>query len=138
MTGGLTFGKSQRLLTSGDYQHVFRQARYKVSSKRILILATENGMARARLGLVVGKKHLKLAVQRNRFKRLARESFRHQQHELAGLDIIVLVRGNLAHEENARIRQSIDTLWLDLIRRRERVRSPRPPSSSKEPDRHVE
>lgn len=135
---GLAFGKQHRLLNAGDYQSVFRRARYKVSSKHILILAIENRSANARLGLVVGKKHLRLAVQRNRFKRLARESFRHQQQALAGLDIIVLVRGNLSGEENARIRQSIDTLWLDLIRRRDRAYPPGPSSSSQEPDRHAE
>lgn len=143
---GLAFGKKNRLLNAGDYQSVFRRARYKVSSKHILILAIENRSAHARLGLVVGKKHIKLAVQRNRFKRLARESFRHQQQALAGLDIIILVRGNLSGEENARIRQNIDTLWLDLIRRRERTQPPGPSSPpqvadkspTQEPDRHAE
>jgi len=138
---GLTFGRKNRLLKSGEYQTVFSRARYKVSSQHILVLAVENGAPHARLGLVVGRKHLRLAVQRNRFKRLARESFRHQQAALAGLDIIVLVRGNLSREENGPIRRSIDTLWLDLIRRRKRVRPPEPSSRThqkEEPDRHAD
>lgn len=120
---GLDFGKRQRLLTASDFQDVFRQARYKVSCKTLLVLAIENRASHARVGLVVGKKHLKQAVQRNRVKRLIRESFRHHQQALSGLDIVVLVRGNLSMEDNARIRQSIDTLWHDLIRRRGRSQS---------------
>lgn len=120
---GSGFARRQRLLTASDFQGVFRQARYKVSSRTLLVLAIENGTARARLGLVVGKKHLKQAVQRNRVKRLIRESFRHHQQSLSGLDIVVLVRGNLSSEDSARIRQSIDTLWHDLIRRRSRSQS---------------
>lgn len=135
---GFTFGKKHRLLKSGEYQTVFSRARYKVSSRNILVLAMENRTSHARLGLVVGKKHIRLAVQRNRFKRLVRESFRHRQESLAGLDIIVLVRGNLSREDNGPIRQSIDTLWRDLIRRRERIHPPHPSPLTQEPDRHAD
>jgi len=114
------FGKKLRLLDAADFQAVFKNARYKVSCRTILVLAIDNQLPVARLGLVVGKKNVKLAVQRNRFKRLIRESFRCQQQALAGLDIIVLARAGLGDQDNAMIRQSIDTLWSDLVQRRQR------------------
>ena len=43
----------------------------------------------ARLGLVVGKKLLKRAVDRNRLKRIVREQFRRQRAILPAYDLIV-------------------------------------------------
>ena len=116
----LGFGKKLRLLDAADFQAVFKNARYKVSCRTLLVLAIDNQLPVARLGLVVGKKNVKLAVQRNRIKRLIRESFRSRQQALAGLDIIVLARAGLGDQDNAMIHQSIDTLWSDLIQRRQR------------------
>jgi len=41
------------------------------------------------LGLVIAKRFLPLAVQRNRVKRLVREGFRRSRSELPAIDIIV-------------------------------------------------
>lgn len=114
-----SFRKKQRLLNSTEFQAVFKTARLKVSSRTLLVLATENQLPYARIGLVVGKRHVKLAAQRNRVKRIIRESFRQMQHDLVGMDIIVLIRaGGLSEQDNTLIRESIDTLWQDLIRRK--------------------
>ena len=43
----------------------------------------------ARLGLVVGKKLLKRAVDRNRLKRIVRDHFRRERHRLPVCDLIV-------------------------------------------------
>ena len=50
----------------------------------------------ARLGVVVAKRNVKLAVARNRLKRTVRESFRLQQSCLTGLDIVVVVKKDFA------------------------------------------
>lgn len=55
----------------------------------------------ARLGIVVAKKNVKLAVARNRLKRIVRESFRLQQQSLHGLDIVVVIKKNFIQEPNA-------------------------------------
>lgn len=122
----LGFSKKNRLLKAADFQPVFKTARFKVSSKNLLVLAVDNNLPVARVGLVVGKKHVRLATQRNRIKRLLRESFRHYQHSLAGLDIVLLVRGPMHLENNARTRQTVDTLWSDLNRRRQKNAANKP------------
>ncbi len=43
----------------------------------------------ARLGLVVGKKLLKRAVDRNRVKRVIRDQFRRRRAELPAVDLVV-------------------------------------------------
>jgi ribonuclease P protein component len=114
------FGRELRLLTASDYKNVFDQAQYKVSRPQILLLAIDNKRPEPRLGLVVAKKNVRLAVQRNRAKRLVRESFRHHQQLLDGLDIVILARRDLDKLENSALTSCLESLWQDLIRRRNR------------------
>lgn len=123
-----SFEKRLRLLKAADYQPVFKQARFKVSCQTMLFLAIDNGLSFPRLGLVIGKKNIATAVQRNRIKRLFRESFRHNQYLLAGLDIVILARSGLGSLENSLITQQTETLWQDLLARRQK--SPRKPSGA--------
>lgn len=87
------FDRDKRLLTARQFSAVFDSPTGKVPGKHVLLLARENGLDHPRLGLVIGKKNVKLAVQRNRLKRLIRESFRHNQETLAGWDIVVIAQG---------------------------------------------
>ena len=91
----LGFPKAHRLLRPADYSKVFNDVQLKVSHRNFLILATPNPFGHARIGLVFSKKHLKLAVQRNRVKRQVRETFR-RQRELPAVDIVILGRQGLA------------------------------------------
>ena len=48
-----------------------------------------------RLGLVVGKKNLPGAVDRNALKRIVREAFRERRSELPACDIMIRLRQSL-------------------------------------------
>jgi ribonuclease P protein component len=114
------FGRKLRLLTASDYKAVFDAADYKVSSAQLLVLAINTGHTDPRLGLVISKKNIRFAVQRNRVKRLIRESYRKHQLQLCGLDIVVLARKGLDQQDNSAITKITDKLWQDLIQRRDR------------------
>lgn len=77
------------------FSRVFEHTRIRLSNDYILILAAVSDYKRPRLGLVVAKKNIPLAVNRNRFKRLSREAFRHRKNELSGLDIIIMARKDI-------------------------------------------
>lgn len=111
------FGKTSRLLNARDYKQVFDNARLKVSTPELLFLAYPNQASNARMGLVIAKKHVRLAVRRNRVKRILRETFRHQQSELAGLDIVVLARKGLDTLDKPQLHQSCQQLWQQLQRK---------------------
>ncbi|MCX7673294.1 MAG: ribonuclease P protein component [Thiobacillaceae bacterium] len=57
-----------------------------------------NGLDHARLGLVVPRRALALAVRRNRCKRLLREVFRLNQQDVAGLDLVARVKKDCADD----------------------------------------
>nr|WP_243434134.1 ribonuclease P protein component [Pseudomonas sp. 43(2021)] len=106
------------MLTPRHFKAVFDSPTGKVPGKNLLILARENGLDHPRLGLVIGKKSVKLAVQRNRLKRLMRDSFRLNQQLLAGLDIVIVARKGLGEIENPELHQHFGKLWKRLARSR--------------------
>ena len=71
----------------------------------------------AKLGLVVAKKHLKKAVDRNRFKRLTRESFRCNQRQLLGLNLVVLARAGAREASNEVISELLEKAWRYIERK---------------------
>ncbi|WP_166268637.1 ribonuclease P protein component [Marinobacter caseinilyticus] len=114
--GTYVFPRSSRLLTPRDYSEVFGNVQIRVPHKHFLILAAPNTLGHARVGLVFSKKNLKHAVQRNRVKRLVRETFRHRT-DLPAIDIVVLGRQGLASVENDALHRMLNDLWERLIRK---------------------
>lgn len=111
------FDKSSRLLVQHDYQRVFQGAQFKISDRHLLILAVSNTLNHPRLGLVIGKKNVRLAVQRNRIKRHARETFRLFQHQLPPVDAIVLARSQLDRLSDAELNQLFNRQWARLAKK---------------------
>ncbi len=107
---------TQRLRLPGQFKRVFARP-VRAGNHQLTVLARPNGLAHARLGLAVPKRHLRRAVDRNRFKRIVRESFRLNQAGLAGLDIVVLARHGSVDFDARNLRAGIDRQW-DFIRRR--------------------
>lgn len=89
----------------------------RVSSKHFLILSRNLELKEPRLGIIVAKKHVKLAVQRNRIKRLLRESFRCKRYSIPGLDIVVLAKKGIGLIDNAECTKELDYLWQKLVRK---------------------
>ncbi|HEX7370508.1 MAG TPA: ribonuclease P protein component [Rhodanobacteraceae bacterium] len=76
----------------------------------------------ARMGLAVSRKVSKRAVERNRIKRLLRESFRVQREALPPLDILVIARTSAAATDSSMLRADIERAW-------HRLQALKPPSA---------
>jgi len=74
-----------------------------------------------RLGLAVAKKHLKRAADRNLAKRIIRESFRLQQNNLCGIDIVAMVKKGIQLRDQTMLARDLDALWLRLNRKCEKL-----------------
>ena len=61
--------------------------RFEQAPLKLPFSHAKNNLEHPRLGLTVAKKHLKRAHDRNRIKRLVRESFRLSQHNLPSCDL---------------------------------------------------
>ena len=76
------------------------------------MLARRNDGERARLGVIVAKKNIPLAVQRNRFKRITREVFRRSL--IGGLDVIVLAKLNKKKLRSSTLADELRDLLIRL------------------------
>ena len=110
------FGKQQRLLNGADFKRVFSRAE-RSSDRYFTVLMRTNSTAAARLGLAIAKKQVRRAVDRNRIKRIVRESFRHHQQELGSVDCVVMARRDTAAATNAELHASLQQHWKRLTRR---------------------
>jgi len=110
------FGREKRLLTPRQFKAVFDSPSGKAPGKSVLLLARNNELDHSRLGLVIGKKSVNLSVERNRLKRQIRESFRLNQDNLVGWDIVVVARKGLGDLQNAELAQQFGKLWKRLAR----------------------
>lgn len=104
------FDRSRRLTSPGDYQRVFSKAR-RSADDLLLVLARDNHLEHARLGLAIARSKIPRAAARNRIKRIIRESFRQHQQSLSGLDLVVLARSNLSKTDNQVLFQSLRAHW---------------------------
>ena len=112
----LQFQRRMRLLTARDYERVFQQPQ-KSSSKALTVLARQSGQGLARLGLAIPRKQIRRAVERNRIKRLIRESFRRHQDLLQGLDVVVIGRSDLLKKNSQWIFENLENHWRQVSER---------------------
>ena len=87
-----SFPRAARLLTRRDFDFVFGQASRSADRYFTVLARPRPDGGIARLGLVVPRKVSRRAVDRNRIRRVTRESFRKHRALLQNLDLVVLPR----------------------------------------------
>ncbi|MEM9103104.1 MAG: ribonuclease P protein component [Pseudomonadota bacterium] len=107
------FQRELRLTTAPDYSAVFR-APQRASHSGITILYRCNQKDHARLGLAIAKKQFKRAVDRNRLKRLIRESFRQSSIRHSNVDLVVMMKAHVVHMNNSKIIQLLEKQWKKI------------------------
>ena len=110
------FSPEVRLRCAADYKGVFDGALFKVHQPHFLFLAKFSEQPNSRLGLVVAKKKVRRAHERNRIKRLTRESFRLNQHNMDDIDIVVMPKQGIESVSNAELFQQLQFAWSKLHR----------------------
>jgi ribonuclease P protein component len=86
----LTLPRTARVTRTSDFDRAWKQGS-RARGDVLLVVARPNGTPFARIGLSVGKKVWKRAVDRNRVRRIFREAFRLTRHDLPpGHDYILV------------------------------------------------
>jgi ribonuclease P protein component len=123
----MKFSRQNRLLKPAEFRSVFK--RHNRSEDQYLkVLARENTSAHHRLGLAVAKKNCRRAIDRNRIKRLVRESFRHHVAGSTGgtpMDFVVMSKAESNAVANTVLYRSLERHWHKLLTRagREQTRT---------------
>jgi ribonuclease P protein component len=106
------FPKRFRINDAREFDRVFKEATLRRRHGALRIAVVANRIRTARLGLVVGKRVVSDAHDRNRFRRVLRETFRKKRAQLPAVDLVVqVVRNDVS---NAALRASFDSLLEDL------------------------
>ena len=75
------------------------------------VTAFLNDKGGPRVGLAVAVRIAGSSVERNRIRRIIRESFRLHQHELPSVDLIVSARGRAKNAPRRELHESLAELW---------------------------
>jgi len=114
--GENNFSRELRLLTPAHFENVFSDATPAVSPQ-LTILARKNHLSHPRLGITIAKKRVKHAHDRNKAKRVIRESFRLNQHKLPDVDIVVVAKSGLDNLSNEQLFSLLEKLWKKICHR---------------------
>lgn len=102
-----------RLRQAGDFA-ALRTSSGRLGGRCFHLRYRPNGLGHARLGLAISKRVSKRAVERNRLKRLLRESFRRIRDQLPPVDVVVMARDVAAGLPGAELLAEADALWQRL------------------------
>lgn len=106
-----SFSKRARLLTSNEFIFVFQQPT-RIKNTGIILFSRINELKYPRIGLVISKKYVKHAHERNRIKRHMRETFRINQHHLSSSDfILTLYSKEILYLKNYLLIKELQKLW---------------------------
>jgi ribonuclease P protein component len=78
------------------------------------VTVISNDKTGPRLGLAVALRIARTAVERNRIRRISRESFRLHQQALPAVDIVVSARPRALGAPGAQLHASLRTLWKEV------------------------
>jgi ribonuclease P protein component len=109
----LTHSKEQRLRRKREFDAVYAHGR-RFGNGFFGVTAHVNLKGWPRLGLAVAVKTAGNGVERNRIRRLIRESFRLHQHEIPGLDLVVSARLRARGVANCELRAQLEPLWQEV------------------------
>jgi ribonuclease P protein component len=104
-----------RLLNSKSFQYIFNQPNIQ-STLEMSVFGRMNFLEHPRLGLIIPRKNVRYAHNRNLIKRLIRETFRMLQYKLISMDFIVTVRKHTLRLSNKKIITILQNLWLHYYR----------------------
>lgn len=105
--------RAARLLKPGDFA-ALRGNSKRISVRHFLAEFSATAQPTCRLGQAVSRRVSKRAVDRNRIKRLVRESYRHARGDLPPVDILLIARSSAVQQTNSMLREDLARLWQKL------------------------
>jgi ribonuclease P protein component len=105
-----TLGPERRIRRAAEFKLLYASGR-RIGGELFTAVVRPNELGTPRLGMSIAARSVRRAVQRNRVRRVIRESFRKRYAELPALDIVVGARSGVQAMTNSRLRDSLDGLW---------------------------
>jgi ribonuclease P protein component len=107
---GHTFQRGRRMRRPAEFKRTYAGGK-RFADEFFTANARPNDLTWPRLGMSIAARIVRRAVDRNRVRRLIRESFRMHRQELPSLDIVIGARGAAAQADGASLRAALANLW---------------------------
>jgi len=105
--------REARLRSAGDFA-ALRHTSGRLGSRCFSVRYRVNELGHPRMGLAISKRVSKRAVDRNRIKRLVRESFRRARLDLPAVDLMVMAREQACGLPGPELLAELQQLWKKL------------------------
>ena len=112
-TPNLRLPPERRMRRPAEFKRAYAAGK-RLGNEFFTVNAQANGLGCARLGMSIAARILRRAVDRNRVRRLIRESFRVHQLGLPAIDIVIGARAGVLAADNAQLRGALERLWLKV------------------------
>ena len=116
-----SYKKRHRLRSAKDFKNAFDRVYKRQPGQSFTILFSINSLSNNRLGLIVPKKHVPLAVDRNKIKREIRDFFRcYIKNNIFfenKFDVIVLAKSPAQHLNTKQLKKELNALWNRLTKK---------------------
>jgi len=109
----LTFPAHKRLRRKLEFDAAYARGR-RFGNGFFAVTASSNEQLGARLGMAVAVRTAGNSVERNRIRRIIRESFRLHQLELPAVDLVVSARPSARGAPGAQLQASLAALWKKI------------------------
>jgi ribonuclease P protein component len=106
----LRFPPSRRMRRPVEFKRAYAGGK-RLGNEFFTANTQPNDLTWARLGMSIAARNLRRAVDRNRVRRLIRESFRMHQQQLPCVDIVIGARTAVMAADRATLRASLEKLW---------------------------
>lgn len=101
-----------RMANARDFKRALRTGR-KSYHKVALVFSLANDLDYPRLGIIVARRRVPRAVDRNRIKRIVRESFRLERTRLANADYVVMMLEAANALDRHQLARRMQVLWQE-------------------------
>ena len=105
-----------RLRRAADFT-ALRKPTGRLGSPCFRIRYRDNQVGFARLGQAISRRVSKRAVDRNRIRRIVRESFRQARPRLPATDVLIIAEAQAVTRSRVELRADLDRLWQRLAER---------------------
>jgi ribonuclease P protein component len=112
----LTFPAYRRLRRKAEFDAAYACGQ-RFGNGFFAVTVSSNDKQGARLGMAVAVRTAGNAVERNRIRRIVRESFRLHQAALPPVDLVVSARPSARGAPGAQLHASLQALWQKVIER---------------------
>jgi ribonuclease P protein component len=105
---------SRRLRRPAEFTRAYATGK-RFANEFFTANAQGNDLTWPRLGISIAARNLRRAVDRNRVRRLIRESFRMHQQQLPPVDIVIGARPRVTSADRATLRSALEQLWRKIV-----------------------